>query len=54
MNQAREENADKAEAEYAADGHPERITIDRLENAIDDEALYVISDYDVPGAGPSS
>lgn len=45
LNQARKENADKAEAEYAADGHPERITIDWLENAIDDEALYVISDY---------
>ncbi|MER7575014.1 DUF6174 domain-containing protein [Streptomyces sp. NPDC126514] len=45
LNQARKENADQAEAEYAADGHPERITIDWLENAIDDEALYVISDY---------
>jgi hypothetical protein len=54
LNQAREKNADRAEAAYAADGHPERITIDWLENAIDDEALYVISDYDVPGAGPSS
>ncbi|MDT9696894.1 DUF6174 domain-containing protein [Streptomyces sp. P17] len=46
MNQARKENADKAEAEYADDGHPERITLDWLENAIDDEALYVISDYE--------
>ncbi|WP_328875962.1 DUF6174 domain-containing protein [Streptomyces sp. NBC_00287] len=46
LNQARKENADKAEAEYADDGHPERITLDWLENAIDDEALYVISDYE--------
>lgn len=45
LNQARKENADEAEADYAADGHPERISIDWLENAIDDEALYTISDY---------
>ncbi|MER6678195.1 DUF6174 domain-containing protein [Streptomyces sp. NPDC000983] len=47
---AREEDADKAEVEYAADGHPERITLDWEENATDDEALYVISDY-APAAG---
>ena len=45
LDQARQEKADKAEAEHAADGHPERITIDWLENAIDDEASYVITDY---------
>ncbi|GHH26518.1 DUF6174 domain-containing protein [Streptomyces lanatus] len=43
--QARRDGADTAEVEYAADGHPERITLDWLENAIDDEALYVVSDF---------
>ncbi|CCK25214.1 putative secreted protein [Streptomyces davaonensis JCM 4913] len=46
LDQAREENADKAEADYAADGHPERITLDWLEDAIDDEALYVLTEYE--------
>ncbi|WAZ26046.1 DUF6174 domain-containing protein [Streptomyces cinnabarinus] len=46
LHQAREENADKAEAEYAADGHPVKISLDWLEDAIDDEALYVITDYE--------
>ncbi|MEU9735072.1 DUF6174 domain-containing protein [Streptomyces sp. NPDC048002] len=50
VERAREENADQAEVAHAADGHPERITLDWMENAIDDEALYVISDY-TPGAG---
>ncbi|WP_405590354.1 DUF6174 domain-containing protein [Streptomyces sp. NBC_01092] len=45
LEQARRDHADTAEAEYAADGHPERITLDWMENAIDDEALYAISDY---------
>ncbi|KUL41306.1 DUF6174 domain-containing protein [Streptomyces regalis] len=35
-----------AEAEYAADGHPVRISLDWEESAIDDEALYVISAYE--------
>ncbi|MEU7722123.1 DUF6174 domain-containing protein [Streptomyces tibetensis] len=46
LAQARRENADTAEAEYAADGHPARITLDWEKNAVDDEALYVISAYE--------
>lgn len=45
LEQARRDNADTAEAEYASDGHPERISLDWDRNAIDDEALYVISSY---------
>ncbi|MFJ3620532.1 DUF6174 domain-containing protein [Streptomyces iakyrus] len=45
MAQARRAKADTAEAEYGADGHPERILVDWDKNAIDDEALYVISAY---------
>lgn len=50
LEQARRDNADTAEVEYAPDGHPVRIDLDREKNAIDDEALYVISAYD-PGSG---
>lgn len=50
LEQARRDDADTAEAEYAPDGHPERISLDWDKNAIDDEALYVISDY-APTAG---
>lgn len=50
LEQAHRDNADIAEAEYAADGHPLRITLDWDKNTIDDEALYVISSYD-PTAG---
>ncbi|MFJ9380832.1 DUF6174 domain-containing protein [Streptomyces sp. NPDC101455] len=46
LDQARRDHADTAEAQYAADGHPLRITLDGDKNAIDDEALYVISSYD--------
>ncbi|NUT31160.1 MAG: hypothetical protein HOV84_35455 [Streptomyces sp.] len=46
LEQARRDDADKAEARYAADGHPVRISVDWMENAIDDEALYVISAYE--------
>ncbi|MGW6904356.1 DUF6174 domain-containing protein [Streptomyces sp. NPDC054940] len=46
LEQARRDDADKAEAEYAADGRPARISLDWEENAIDDEALYVISAYE--------
>ncbi|MFI6622664.1 DUF6174 domain-containing protein [Streptomyces sp. NPDC050528] len=46
LDQARRDHADTAEAEYAADGHPLRITLDEDKNAVDDEALYVISSYD--------
>ncbi|MGW1951409.1 DUF6174 domain-containing protein [Streptomyces sp. NPDC001920] len=45
LDQARRDGADEAEARYAADGHPARISLDWEEDAIDDEALYVISDY---------
>ncbi|MDC0768536.1 DUF6174 domain-containing protein [Streptomyces sp. HD] len=45
LEQARRDDADRAEARYAADGHPVRISVDWMENAIDDEALYVISAY---------
>ncbi|WP_369273934.1 DUF6174 domain-containing protein [Streptomyces sp. R11] len=45
LEQARQDGADKAEAQYAADGHPVRISLDWEEHAIDDEALYVISAY---------
>ncbi|WP_128430980.1 DUF6174 domain-containing protein [Streptomyces cyaneus] len=46
LDRARRDDADAAEAEYAADGHPVRISLDWEENAIDDEALYVISAYE--------
>jgi hypothetical protein len=45
LAQARSDNAETAEAEYAADGHPVRISLDWDKNAVDDEALYVISAY---------
>jgi hypothetical protein len=45
LEQARQEGADEAEAAYASDGHPERITLDWDADAIDDEAAYTISDY---------
>ncbi|MEU6069660.1 MULTISPECIES: DUF6174 domain-containing protein [Streptomyces] len=48
LEQARRDDADTAEAEYAADGHPLRITLDWDDNAVDDEARYVISAYE-PG-----
>ncbi|MFI6013774.1 DUF6174 domain-containing protein [Streptomyces sp. NPDC051243] len=50
LEKARQEQADTAEAEYAADGHPLRITLDQDENSIDDEAQYVISSYDPVGS----
>jgi hypothetical protein len=43
LEQARSEDADKAEASYAPDGHPERIVLDWDTDARDDEAQYVIS-----------
>ncbi|MFJ3308775.1 DUF6174 domain-containing protein [Streptomyces sp. NPDC086549] len=48
LGQARREGADTAEAEYATDGHPLRVTLDWDKNAVDDEARYVISAYE-PG-----
>lgn len=50
LEQARRDDADTAEAEYAADGHPVRISLDWEENAVDDEAHYVISDF-APAVG---
>ncbi|MEV6174097.1 DUF6174 domain-containing protein [Streptomyces sp. NPDC051954] len=50
LEQARHDRADTAEAKYAADGHPVLISLDWEENAIDDEARYVISAYE-PAVG---
>ncbi|MFI9809122.1 DUF6174 domain-containing protein [Streptomyces sp. NPDC052301] len=52
LDEARSGGADTAEAEVAADGHPVRISLDRDTNAVDDEALYLISAYGpVPASG---
>ncbi|GHF52846.1 DUF6174 domain-containing protein [Streptomyces griseosporeus] len=45
LDRARTDGADTAQADYAPDGRPERITLDPDTNAIDDEAEYVISAY---------
>ncbi|WP_055532706.1 DUF6174 domain-containing protein [Streptomyces graminilatus] len=45
LARARDEGADTAEAEYAPDGHPVRITLDPEKNTADDERSYVISAY---------
>ncbi|MFF0161185.1 DUF6174 domain-containing protein [Streptomyces sp. NPDC005263] len=47
LKRARHDKADVAEARYAADGHPVRIFLDWETNAVDDEALYVVSAYEV-------
>ncbi|MES5824126.1 DUF6174 domain-containing protein [Streptomyces sp. RG80] len=49
LEQARGDDADTAEAEYAADGHPTRIELDWEANALDDEASYEITDYEPDG-----
>ncbi|MFI7299538.1 DUF6174 domain-containing protein [Streptomyces sp. NPDC050121] len=55
LHRARSEDADTAEAQYAADGHPVRISLDWDKNSIDDEALYTISSYEpAPGQAASS
>ncbi|PWI20142.1 hypothetical protein DI272_42785 [Streptomyces sp. Act143] len=46
LAQARRDAADTAEAEYATDGHPARIFLDWDENALDDEARYVVEAYE--------
>ncbi|MFG2279698.1 DUF6174 domain-containing protein [Streptomyces asoensis] len=46
LDRARAKHAHTAEADYADDGRPLRIVLDRDENAIDDEALYTISSYE--------
>ncbi|MEU2060833.1 DUF6174 domain-containing protein [Streptomyces sp. NPDC013455] len=51
LEQARGDHAEIAEATYAADGHPVRISLDWSRNAVDDEALYVVSAYEPAGAG---
>lgn len=45
VQKARSGQAEVAEAVFAADGHPTEIHIDWLENAIDDEADYLITEY---------
>ncbi|MEV5315258.1 DUF6174 domain-containing protein [Streptomyces sp. NPDC052610] len=50
LARARRDDADTAEAKYAADGHPVRISLDWDENALDDEADYVVTGYE-PGPG---
>ncbi|GAA0307310.1 DUF6174 domain-containing protein [Streptomyces turgidiscabies] len=50
LARAHDEGADTAEAEYAPDGHPVRITLDPEENAADDEEAYVITDYEPQSA----
>ena len=52
LARAHDEGADTAEAEYAPDGHPVRITLDPEENAVDDEESYVISGYQ-PAPAPA-
>jgi hypothetical protein len=43
---ARQNGADVAKLEVdPADGHPTKIDLDPIKNAIDDEACYVISNY---------
>jgi len=45
MERARHDKADTVDATYTADGRPKTISLDWEENAVDDEARYVISDY---------
>lgn len=45
VQKARAGQAEVAETVFAADGHPTEIHIDWLENAIDDEADYLITEY---------
>lgn len=52
MSRAHREGADTAEAEYAPEGHPVRITLDPEKEAIDDEESYVISGYE-PDPAPA-
>ncbi|MDN3247389.1 DUF6174 domain-containing protein [Streptomyces mutabilis] len=50
LRRARAENAHIAEADYASDGRPERISLDWDEKTIHDEVGYIVSNY-VPVAG---
>ncbi|MFE7973101.1 DUF6174 domain-containing protein [Streptomyces shenzhenensis] len=49
LAKARSDNAHTAQAEYAADGRPKRISLDWDEKTVDDEALYLISAYEPAG-----
>ncbi|MEU0336735.1 DUF6174 domain-containing protein [Streptomyces sp. NPDC006193] len=51
LEQAREHGAETADATYAADGRPVRISLDWDANAVDDEALYLVGDYAPHSAG---
>ncbi|MFG2608484.1 DUF6174 domain-containing protein [Streptomyces sp. NPDC048514] len=51
LDRARKGDAETAQARYAADGHPVRISLDWDGNAIDDEALYIISAYEPVSGG---
>lgn len=44
--EAQKDDADTVDIDHMPDGRPIRISLDWDENAIDDEALYVISDYE--------
>ncbi|WP_159770334.1 DUF6174 domain-containing protein [Streptomyces sp. HM190] len=48
---ARDEGADLVDVDRAADGRPTRVLLDWEEDAVDDEAVYGISDYR-PSAAP--
>ncbi|MGN9910437.1 DUF6174 domain-containing protein [Phytohabitans sp. LJ34] len=46
LEEARRNDADLAElTSDPADGHPTKITIDHVKEALDDEACYAISEY---------
>ncbi|GAA3853476.1 hypothetical protein GCM10023084_04650 [Streptomyces lacrimifluminis] len=45
LARAHDEGAHTAEAEYAPEGHPVRITLDPEKDTVDDEQSYVISGY---------
>lgn len=52
--QAQRDGADVVETQVdAADGHPTKITIDHLRDAMDDEACYTISEFVTPAPAPS-
>ncbi|MGW1885919.1 DUF6174 domain-containing protein [Streptomyces sp. NPDC001970] len=47
FRQARQDRADVARAEFAADGHPTEIHLDWRKDSLDDEADYQITEYRV-------
>jgi hypothetical protein len=54
LREARESRADVARGVFAPDGHPTEIHIDWQENAVDDEADYLITEYRPLDAAPVS